>query len=115
MVCLSWGNHKFRCNMVQCHNEEGPGLGCEEREGAGGVRQDCFPGKPKRSLLTKGTSGAIFKILQVPVVSTEGKKILSLVFIDPRSNLYFITHELAGQLQLEGTLSKIFIKRVNKE
>ena len=67
------------------------------------------------SLLTEGTSGAIFEILEAPVVSTEGKKILSLVFIDPGSNINFITHELAGQLQLEGTLNKIFIKRVDKE
>ena len=42
-------------------------------------------------------------------------KILSLVFIDPGSNINFIPHELAGQLQLEGTLNKIFMKRVNEE
>ena len=59
--------------------------------------------------------GAIFKILEAPVVSTEGKKILSLVFIDPGSNINFITHKLAGQLQLEGMLNKIFIKRVDEE
>ena len=35
VVCLSWGHHKFRCNMVQRHNEGGPGTGCEERDGAG--------------------------------------------------------------------------------
>ena len=35
VVCLSWGNHKFRCNMVQRHNEGGPGIECKEREGAG--------------------------------------------------------------------------------
>ena len=59
--------------------------------------------------------GVIFKILEAPVVSTEGKKILSLVFIDHGSNTNFINHELAGQLQLEDTLNKIFIKRVAKE
>ena len=83
--------------------------------GQGEFRQDWFSGKPTGSLLTEGTSGAIFKILQAPVVLTEGKKILSLVFINPRSNINFITHKLAGQLQLEGTLSKIFIKRENED
>ena len=146
MVCLSWGHNKFRCNMVQYHNEGGPGIGCEEREGAGvcgqlhhrllhgswsahasanavaglprgqgGFRQDWFSGKPTGSLLTEGTSGAIFEILEAPVVSTEGKMVLRVVFIDPGSNINFITHKLAGQLQLEGTLNKIFMKRVNKE
>ena len=125
------GHKQLRCNMVQYHNEGGPGIGCEKREGAGvcgqlhhrllhssrsahvsanavaglprgqeGFRQDWFSGKPTGSLLTEGTSGAIFKILEAPVVSTEGKKILNLVFIDPGSNINFITHELAGQLQL---------------
>ena len=94
MVCLSWGHHNFRCNMVQHHNEGGPGIGCEEREGSGvcghhhhrllhgsksahasakalagsprgqgGSRPDLFSGKPTGSLLTEGTSGAIFEIL----------------------------------------------------
>ena len=35
VVCLSWGHNKLRCNMVQYHNEGGPGIGCKEREGAG--------------------------------------------------------------------------------
>ena len=35
--------------------------------------------------------------------------------IDPGSKINFITHQLAGQLQLESTLNKIFMKRVNKE
>ena len=56
-----------------------------------------------------------YEILEAPVVLTEGKKILSLVFIDPRSNINFITPKLAGQLQLEGTLNKTFIKRVAEE
>ena len=146
MVCLSWGHHKFRCNRVQRQDEGGPGIGCEEREGAGvcgqqhhrllhgsrsahasanavtglprgqgGSKQDWFVGKPTGDLLTEGTSGAILEILEAPVVLTGGKKILSLVFIDPGSNINFITHEIAGQLQLEGTLNKIFMKRVNKE
>ena len=83
--------------------------------GQEGFRQDWFLGKPTGSLLTEGNSGAIFEILEAPVVSTEGKKILNLVFIDPGSNINFITHKLAGQLQLEGTLNKIFMKRVDKE
>ena len=72
-------------------------------------------GKAHGSHLTEGTSGAIFEILEAPVVSTEGKKIPNLIFIDPGSNINFITHELAGRLQLEGTLNKIFAKRINKE
>ena len=70
---------------------------------------------PTGSLLTEGTSGAIFEILEAPVVLTEGKNILSLVFIDPWSNINIITQELAGQLQLEGTLNKTFIKIVAEE
>ena len=66
-------------------------------------------------LLIEGTSGAIFEILEAPVVSVEGRKTQSIVFIDPGSNINFITHELAGQLQLEGTWTKIFMKRVNEE
>ena len=129
MVCLSWGHHKFRCNMVQRHKEGRPGTGREEKEGAGvggqlhnrllressaahayakvvrslpsgkgGSKQDWFAGKPIGNLLTEGTLGAFFEILQAPVVSTGGKQIPSLVFIDPGSNINFITHELAGQL-----------------
>ena len=67
------------------------------------------------SLLTEGTAGAIFKIMEAPVVSVEGRKTQSLVFIDPGSNMNFITHELACQLQLEGTWTKIFMRRVNEE
>ena len=35
VVCLSWGHNKLRCNMVQYHNEGGPGIGSKERGGAG--------------------------------------------------------------------------------
>ena len=114
VVCLSWGHHKFRCNLVQRHNEGGPGIGCEEKEGSGvcghhhhrllhgsksahasanavagsprgqgGSRPDWFSGKSTGSLLTEGTSGAIFEVLEAPLVLTEGKKMLSLIFIDP--------------------------------
>ena len=67
------------------------------------------------SLLTEGTTGAIFEIMEAPVVSVEGRKTQSIVFIDLGSNMNFITNELAYQLQLEGTWTKIFMKRVNEE
>ena len=70
---------------------------------------------PLGSLLTESTEGTIFEITEAPVVSVEGRKTQSIVFIDPGSNINFITHELAGQLQLEGTLTNIFMKRVNEE
>ena len=84
-------------------------------KGTRGSKKEWFSGKPTGDLLTEGTAGAIFEILEAPVVSTGGKKILRLVFIDPGSNINFITHKLAGKLQLEGTQRKIFMKRVNKE
>ena len=67
------------------------------------------------SFLTEGIAGAIFKIMEAPVVSVEGRKTQSIVFIDPGSNMNFITRELAYQLQLKVTWTKIFMKRVNKE
>ena len=70
---------------------------------------------PLGSLLTEGTAGAIFEITEEPVVSVEGRKVQDIVFTDPGSNLNFITHEQAKQLQLEGGLTKIFVKRVNKD
>ena len=106
-------HHRLLHESRSAHASENAGAGLPR--GQGGFRQDWFSGKPTGSLLTEGTSGAIFEILEAPVVLTEGEKILSLVFIDPGSNINFITHELAGQLQLEGTLNKIFMKRVNEE
>ena len=38
--------------------------------GQGGSKQDWFAGKPMGNLLTEGTLGAIFEILEAPVVST---------------------------------------------
>ena len=67
------------------------------------------------SLLTEGTEGTIFKITEAPIVSVEGRKTQSIVFIDPGSNMNFITHDLAHQLQLEGALTKIFMKRVDED
>ena len=67
------------------------------------------------SLLTEGTAGAVFEIMEAPVVSLEGRKTQSIVFVDPGSNMNFTTQELAYQLQLEGARTKIFIKRVNDE
>ena len=37
------------------------------------------------------------------------------MFVDPGSNMNFITHELAHQLQLEGAQTKIFMKRVDED
>ena len=57
---------------------------------------------PIGSLLAEGTARAIFEIMEAPVVSGEGRKVPGIVFTDPGSNMNFITHELAHQLQLEG-------------
>ena len=65
------------------------------------------------SLLTEGTEGTIFEITEAPIVSVEGRKIQSILFIDPGSNMNFITRELAYKLHLEGALTKIYMKRVN--
>ena len=67
--------------------------------GHGGSRPDWFLGMPMRSLLAEGTAGAIFEIVEAPVVSVEGRKVPGIVFADPGSNMNFITHELAHQLQ----------------
>ena len=37
-------------------------------------RPDWFSGMPMGSLLTEGTAGAIFEIMEAPVVSVEGRK-----------------------------------------
>ena len=50
---------------------------------------------PMRSLLTEGTAGAVFEILEAPIVLVEGRKTPSIVFIDPGSNMNFITHKMA--------------------
>ena len=49
------------------------------------------------------------------MVSVKGRKVQGIVFTDPGSNMNFITHELAQQLQIEGGLTKIFMKRVNED
>ena len=69
------------------------------------------PGKPP----DRRRNGAIFEILEAPVVSVEGRKVQGIVFTDPKSNMKLITHELAQQLQIERGLTKIFMKRVNKD
>ena len=48
-------------------------------------------------------------------MSVEGRKTQSIVFINPGSDMNFITCELACQLQLEGTWTKIYMRRVNEE
>ena len=80
-----------------------------------GSRPDWFSEMTIGSLLTEGAARAIFQIMEAPVVSVEGRKTRSIVFIDPGSNMNFITHKLAYQMQLEGTWTKIFMKRVDEE
>ena len=72
--------------------------------GQGGSKQDWFLGMPLGSLLTEGTAGVDFEIMEAPVVSVEGRKVQIIVFTDPGSDMNFITHELAQQLQIEGGL-----------
>ena len=52
--------------------------------------------------------------MEAPVVLVVGRKVQDIVFADPRSNMNFITHKLAHQLQLEGTCL-LFMKRVNED
>ena len=78
--------------------------------GHGGSRPDWFLGMPLGSLLTEGTARTIFEIIEAPVVSVEGRKVQVIVFIDSGSNMNFITHELAQPIQLEGRLTKVFMK-----
>ena len=54
-------------------------------------------------------------MIEAPEVSVEGRKTQSIVFIDPGSNMNFITRELAYQLQLEAAWTTVFMKRVDKE
>ena len=65
--------------------------------------------------MTEGTEGSIFEITEAPVVSLEGRKTQSIVFIDPESNMNSITRELAYKLQLKGAWTKIYMKRVDEE
>ena len=87
----------------------------EAPRGHGGSRPDWFTGMPMKSLLAEGTPRAIFEIVEAPVVSVDGRKVQGIVFTDPGSNMNFITHKLAHQLQLEGARTKIFMKRVDEE
>ena len=80
-----------------------------------GYRPDWFLGRPMTSLLTRGTAVPVFKIMEAPLVSMEGRKTKSIVIVDPGSNMNLITRELAYQLQVEGAQTMIFIKRVNEE
>ena len=67
------------------------------------------------SLLTAGTAGAIFEIVEAPVLSVEGRRVPGIVFMDSGSNMNFITHDLAQQLQLEGANTKIRLKVVDED
>ena len=70
---------------------------------------------PPGSLLAEGTARAIFDIMEAPLVLVEGRKVQVFMFADPGSNMNFITHKLAHQLQLKGDRTKIFMKRVNED
>ena len=60
-------------------------------------KPDIFRGQPG-SLLAVGAAGAVFKILEAPVHSKTGRKEQRVVFVDPGSNMNFITHELSERL-----------------
>ena len=83
--------------------------------GHGVSRPDLISVRPLGSLLAEGTAGEIFEIVEAPVVSVEGRKLQGIVFTDPGSNMNFITHDLAHQLPLEGAMTKIFLKVVDKD
>ena len=76
---------------------------------------DLFVGRSMGSILAEGTAGAIFKIVEVPVLSVEGRKVSGIMFMDSGSNMNFITHDLAQQQQLEGAHTKIFLKVVDED
>ena len=78
--------------------------------GPGKFRPALFAGRPVGSLLTAGTAGAIFEIVEAPVLSVEGRKVPGIVFTDSGSDMNFITHNLAQQLQLGGAHAKIRLK-----
>ena len=78
--------------------------------GPGEFRPDLFAGRPVGSILTAGTAGAIFEIVEAPVLSVKGRRVPGVVFIDSGSNMNFITHDLAQQLQLESAHAKIRLK-----
>ena len=108
--------HTERGPSIGCQEKEGSGV-CDQHDhrllhgsksayasanavagtprGHEGSRPDWFSGMPMGSLLTEGTAGAVFEIMEAPVVSVEGRKTQSIVFIDPGSNMNFITLELA--------------------
>ena len=67
------------------------------------------------SILAEGTAGAIFEIMEAPVMSVEGRKVQGIVFTDFGSKMNFITHNLAQKLRLEGANTKIFLKGVDKD
>ena len=56
-----------------------------------GSRPDCLSVMPMGSLLTEGIAGAIFEIMEAPVVLADGRKAQSIVFVNPGSNMNFIT------------------------
>ena len=61
------------------------------------------------------TAGAMFEVLHAPVCSQEDSKVTDIVFIDGGSNMIFVTHTLAGKLDLVGTRTSIYFWVVNKQ
>ena len=89
------------------------GLGAPR--GSGASRPDLFAGRPVGSILAEGTAGAIFEIVEAPVLLVEGRRVPGIVFMDSGSNMDFITNKLAEQLQLEGANTKIRLKVVDED
>ena len=81
---------------------------------AGDPRPNIFRGQPG-SLLAAGAEGAVLEILEAPVHYKTGRKEREVVFVDPRSNMNFITPKLAERLQLRGTKTNIYLKVVDLE
>ena len=111
MVCRSWAHTKVRCNMLGATLNEGPVYDARRRKdqecvansttGCLGVHQSSS-GRTKRTqrlqarLVLGKAHGeppdrAVFKIMEAPVVSVEGRNIQSIVFLDSGSNVNFIT------------------------
>ena len=83
--------------------------------GAGASGPDLFAGRPVGSILTAGATGAIFEIVEAPVLSEEGRWVPGIVFMDSGSKMNFIAHKLAQQLELEGAHAKICPKVVDND
>ena len=95
------------------HASANSALGAPRKPGES--RPDLFVGRSMGSILAESTAGAVFEIMEAPVMSVEGRKVQGIVFTDSGSNMNFITHDLAQKLMLEGANTKIFLKVIDKE